>query len=74
METSGRGARMVYEQTVAALAAQGDCMSVPYNLSKLQHQIVNRIGIEERNAAVIRNPANMVAFFLRRSLKEKRIL
>ena len=74
METSGRGPQVIFEQTVAACEAQGTLMEVPYNLSKLQHQIVNRIDIERRNAAMVRNPWNIAGFFLRRSLKEKRIL
>ena len=74
METSGRGPQVIFEQTVAACEAQGTRMEVPYNLSKLQHQIVNRIDIERRNAAMVRNPWNIAGFFLRRSLKEKRIL
>lgn len=74
METGGRGAQMIFEQTLAALAAQGEQMRAPYNLAKLQRQIVNRIAIEERNRELVRNPFNMAVFFLRRSLKEKRIL
>lgn len=74
LNVAGEGPDAIVAATQRAIDNNAANMSSPYQLERLERQLSNRMYVEHYNATRVRKPWAIIKFFLRRAIKDRRII